>query len=425
MLYTLQNNKRFALVDCNNFYVSCERVFQPQLAHRPVVVLSNNDGCIISRSDEIKKIGIPMGSPVFKWKKLLNQHNTTIFSSNFPLYGDISNRIMLILKEHFLEIECYSIDEAFLNFCDYSLEDAKAIQSIIMQYTSIPVSIGIGSTKTLAKIANKIAKKYMGYGGIFDIDNNKNIDDILRSVNVIDIWGVGNKTANLLSSHGIQNGYQLKNISDAWAHQYLTVNGIRTIQELRGISYINLKQRFVPKKSISTTRTFANAVDNLNELEQAIATYIARSTEKLRQQSSLANCLLVFLHTNKFQNTGQDYISYTYTFDEPTAYTPIMIEKAIDCIKKIYKPGYKYKKIGVILTGIVSNCYQKKNMFFTMNHQQHQMVSKAVDAVNNRYGKDAIFFGAMGMQRNWRLVNNVLSNEYTTNINEIMTIHTE
>ncbi|MDG1989801.1 MAG: Y-family DNA polymerase [Dehalococcoidia bacterium] len=422
MLSMQRHSKRFALIDCNNFYVSCERAFQPKLADRPIVVLSNNDGCIISRSNEVKSIGVPMGAPIFKWRKILDRYSTVVFSSNFPLYGDISSRIMSILAEYCADIEVYSIDEAFLNFANCTTDFAKEVQHMIMKCTSIPVSIGIGSTKTLAKIANKIAKQYLQYGGIFEIDGDLDIDNLLSTIDVSDIWGIGRKSTILLDAYGIKNAYELSKLPDRWVRKHLTITGLRTVQELRGIACSDIELHHARKKSIATTRSFGYEVNNLPELEQSISTYAARAAKKLRDQSSLASHISVFLHTNKFQDIIQYHQVRNIIFDEPTDYTPAIINAAISSIKHIYKDGYQYKKTGIVLSGITSNEYQQKGLFSENNYNRQRTINNLIDGINNKWGSDAIFFGSMGIKRNWRTVQNQHSRSYTTNIHDIIEV---
>ena len=422
MLSMQQNNSRFALIDCNNFYVSCERAFNPKLNHRPVVVLSNNDGCIISRSNEIKRLGVPMGAPVFKWQRLLDMHHTVTFSSNFALYGDISNRIMSLINRECSDMEVYSIDEAFVQLDNNATFNAGRLQASILQSTSIPVSIGIGQTKTLAKIANYIAKKYPKHYGIFDISSVSNIDEVLMSISINDVWGIGKSTSKLLNRYGVTNSMQLRDLSDVWVRNNLNINCLRTIYELRGISCLPLEASTPQKKSIATTRSFGTPIKKLSTLEESISTYAVRATEKLRQQHSLAAGLIVFLRTNQFADGKQYHNTKSYIFDEPTDYTPIVIQTAVSCIRYLYKQEYEYKKAGVILFGITKNDHRQANMFLKTDHQHQQRISTTIDKINRKLGKDAIFFGKMGMKRDWRIFNNRMSKFYTTSTYDLLRV---
>ncbi|MFL2634630.1 MAG: Y-family DNA polymerase [Dehalococcoidia bacterium] len=422
MLSMQQNNSRFALIDCNNFYVSCERAFNPMLNNRPVVVLSNNDGCIISRSEEIKKLGVPMGAPVFKWQRLLDLHHAVTFSSNFALYGDISNRIMSLINYECDDMEVYSIDEAFVQFHNDANFNADRLQASILQSTSIPVSIGVGQTKTLAKIANYVAKKFPKHQGVFDISAVSNIDEVLASIPINNVWGIGKRTSKLLNRYGVTNSRQLRDLSDVWVRNNLNVNCLRTIQELRGINCLQLETSVPRKKSIATTRSFGMPIEKLSTLEESISTYAVRTTEKLRQQRSLASGLIVFLRTNQFADGEQYHNMKSYIFDEPTDYTPVVIQTAVACMRYLYRQGYEYKKAGVILFGITNNAHRQANMFLKTDHQYQQRVSATIDKINRKLGKDTIFFGKMGLKRDWRIFNNRMSKFYTTSTYDLLRV---
>jgi DNA polymerase V len=288
----------YSLIDCNNFYVSCERVFNPKLEGKPVIVLSNNDGCVIARSNESKALGIGMGVPVFKCKDLIKKHKIQVYSSNYTLYADMSQRVMDTLAQFTSDVEVYSIDEAFLSLSEFMslnlTEYARDIRSTVKRWTGIPVSIGIGSTKTLAKVANKLSKRNPQYGGVFDITSHTQMNELLEQIRVEDIWGIGRQYTKLLNQNGIYTALQLKNASDTWIRKHMSVSGLRTVWELRGISCIPLEEAPPSKKAIISSRSFGRPVESLEELKEAIASYISRASEKLRAQQSVTSvgCVL-------------------------------------------------------------------------------------------------------------------------------------
>lgn len=417
----------FALVDCNNFYVSCERVFEPGLEGKPVVVLSNNDGCVIARSNEAKALGIKMGIPAFKCKDLFKKHSVYVYSSNYSLYGDISQRVMDTLTRFAPRIEIYSIDEAFLlltGFTTSNLTDyARYIKTTEKKWTGIPVSIGIGHTKTLAKVANEVAKKYPRYAGVLDVTDYPQLDELLDGVDVADVWGIGRKYTQFLNRYGIYTALQLKNAPDQWVKKNLTIMGLRTVKELRGISCVSLEEIPAPKKGIISSRSFGRAVETLPELKEAIADYVSRAAEKLRAQSSAASFIQVFLTTSRFN--GPQYSNSSSTrLPTPTAYTPELIHCAHKCLKKIFKPNYRYKKAGVMLTGIVPEDEIQLNVFGTPSSRDRwKTLMKTVDRINTRWGSNTIQFAAPGIKRSWRMRQLRRSPRYTTQWSEIPVVN--
>lgn len=297
--------KIFALVDCNNFYVSCERVFNPKLRGKPVIVLSNNDGCAVARSEEAKSIGVPMGAPVFMYQDLFRRHKVEMLSSNYTLYGDMSHRVMSTLSRFTPSMENYSIDEAFLDLSGFDhtnlTEYAKEIQATVKRWTGIPVSIGIAPSKTLAKIANKLAKKNPMCKGVLDITNHPRLDDFLQSINLEDVWGVGRQYTKLLMRNRILTALDLKNASDFWVKKHMTIVGLRMVLELRGISCIELDELNEPKQEIIRSRSFGKSVTDLQELKEAVAFHTTRAAEKLREQHSIASYISAFIETNRFK----------------------------------------------------------------------------------------------------------------------------
>src|SRR5271170_2085037 len=358
--------KIFALVDCNSFYVSCERVFHPAFKNKPVVVLSNNDGCAISRSQEAKDIGIAMGAPIFKCEQLVKSHDVKVFSANFVLYGDMSNRVMSALSSFTPNLEIYSIDEAFLSLEGFEnfgyLDYGRKIRSTVKERTGIPVSVGIAPSKTLAKVANHIAKDNPKMGGVFCFIDEKDIDQWLEKTPVREIWGIGAEKALFLSRHGVVNALQLKKAPDEWIKKHLTIMTLRTVMELRGTPSITFEEIQPNKKAIVTSRTFGYEVSSLSEMEEAISAYIAKASEKVRYQGSVAGHIQVFIETNPFKgNYYRNSASVDVT--PPTAYTPQLVEIAKRLLAKIYKEGYRYKSCGVMLTNFSDEDLVQQDLF--------------------------------------------------------------
>lgn len=420
-------NKVFALVDCNNFYVSCERVFNPKLEGKPVIVLSNNDGCAVARSEEAKAL-IPMGAPAFKYEDIIKKNNIAVYSSNYTLYSDMSERVMSTLAQFTPEIEIYSIDEAFLNltgFINYNLtEYAKEIRATVKKWTGIPTSIGIGSTKTLAKIANKLAKKNRMCGGVFDITNHPRQDDFLQSIDVEDIWGVGRQYTKFLKRYGIQTALNLKNAPDNWVKKYMTIVGLRTVWELRGISCIELEEVSEPNKQIIRSRSFGKPVESLEELKEAVSTHATRAGQKLREQGLVASYISTFIETNRFKPEDPQYgNSAGWNLHEPTAYSPELIRYAIANLERIYKQGYRYKRAGVVLMGLVpQDQIQLSLMHSARPYSRDKALMNSIDRINSHWGSDAIRFAACGIKQAWQMRRARLSRRFTTNWNELQNV---
>ncbi len=409
-----------ALIDCNNFYVSCERVFDPSLEGVPVVVLSNNDGCIIARSDEVKALGVPMGAPFFRWRRVLARHGARVFSSNYALYGDFSRRVMGVLRHMAPAVEVYSIDEAFLHLATTrgAAEQAQAVRARVRRWTGIPTSVGIGPTKTLAKIAGRLARRHPE--GVFDLTQRRDVDALLERVAVADVWGIGPARARLLGEHGIETARQLRDADERWVRQALTVTGVRLVYELRGVSCLPLAQVASPKKAITCSRSFGEPVASLAPLQEAVATYATRAAEKLRGQGSLAATLTVFITTKAFGRGPHHGDSYAVTLPEPTAYTPTLIRAAQVGLGRIWRAGYRYRKAGVMLTGIQPATGVQRNLFEAADHAGQAALMEAVDAINGRYGRGAVFFAAMGgAGRPWSMRQVRRSPCYTTRWEEV------
>jgi DNA polymerase V len=413
-----------ALVDCNNFYASCERVFQPKLENKPIVVLSNNDGCVIARSNEAKALGIKMGAPAFKMKPIFDYHNVHVFSSNFALYGDLSNRVMQILSQESPAIEIYSIDEAFLDLKGvkklnkFSIELRKKVG----QWTGIPVSIGIAPTKTLAKVANRMAKKHKK-DGVFLMKEPATITRVLKHVGVDELWGVGRKYSKFLSQRGFQTAYDLVNASESWVRNNMTVNGLRMIKELKGIPCLALEYETQRKKNICTSRSFGMDVKTLQELEEAIASYASTCAMKLRKEKSLTASILVFVKTNPFKEINSQYSPcQKAVLDVPTNDSMEIISQALSVLKRIYKDGFNYKKAGVIVGDIVSEESRQLSLFHTQDIFKTKNIMNAMDDINRKMGRNKVRLAVQGFDRKWRLKQEKLSPCYTTRFEDVLEV---
>ncbi len=413
----------FALVDCNNFYVSCERVFNPVIEGKPVVVLSNNDGCIIARSEEAKKLGLQMGEPVFKKIKFLTNNGVHIFSSNYTLYGDMSARVTETLSHFVPEIEVYSIDEAFLNLTGLKSDLDKLSREIaftVKQNTGIPVSIGIGPTKTLAKIANKAAKQT---GGIFIIKNNRQLDTLLRNTPVEKVWGIGRQYAKLLQQNKVLTAFDFTLLDDNWLRTKMKVIGLRIKKELLGESCIRLELMMPPKKAIATTRAFGKKTSEIKFITEAVSTYAVRCAEKLRKQKSVANLLTVFIHTDPFNpNEPQINKSKTITLPVATNSNSELVKYALICLNEIFSADFKYKKAGVIVEGLQDESQFQQNIFDKTDRKKQRNLLKVLDKLNTQFGRDKVKLAVQGDGKEWKLRQEKLSKRYTTNWNEIIEV---
>lgn len=416
-----EKNKRpiFALVDCNQFYVSCERVFQPYLEGKAVGVLSNNDGCLVALSPELKKLGITRGTPAFKIKPLLKKHEIYLFSSNYTLYGDMSSRVMRALSSFAPDIEIYSIDEAFLSFKGMEdidlIEYAQLIRQTVAKWTGIPVSIGIGPTKTLAKIANKVAKTYKGYNGVFNITDHPKTEKILSSIDLEDIWGIGRKYAKKMKKIGLANAGDLLNLENEWVKNNFTVVGLRTVLELKGYPCIELEQVSGNKKQIVSSRSFGKLITKIEDLEQALSFFCTTATERLRCQKSVAKQLMVYVCTNPYRNDPQ-YVNYiSGALPDYSAYTSDFISLGSKMLRKIFKPGFLYKKCGIMLSDIILEKDIQPNLFsLPYTSQNKKSVMQCIDGINRRYGTNKVFFASNGIVKNWRMKRDILSPQFTT-----------
>ena len=403
MSYTNSSRKKVALIDCNSFYVSCERLFNPKIRKKPVVVLSNNDGCIISRSTEAKALGIKMGEPYFKAKDIIIKNNVNVFSSNYSLYGDLSRRVMRTLKRFNSDIEVYSIDEAFMdlsNFSDNEIENVgKEIKATVLKWTGIPTSIGIAKTKTLSKVANHIAKKTkMGVTSLIGIEN---LDPVLEKVEINDVWGVGRQLTKFYQKNGIYNAKQLKNKSNTWIKKCSNVLSSRTAMELRGISCIELEKTTSKRKSCVVSRSFGKRVESFQELKEAVASYCLNASEKLRAENLIAKALTVFVRTSPFQkNFG--YYSNSRTIDFPIATNNSIetVKAAISILENIYKKGYRYQKAGVMFSGLLDE-NNKDNLFASEKDEKINKLMRSIDKTNFRFGRRTLSIASAGIQKKW------------------------
>ena len=417
--------KVFALIDCNAFYVSCERVFNPKLNNRPVVALSNNDGCIISRSKEAKALGIKMGVPLFKVKDIVEKEKVVVFSSNYTLYADMSRRVMNIISSSSPYTEIYSIDEAFVELSSLPIDYesyAHQLRQTILQHTGIPVSIGIASTKTLAKVANHKAKKDDSLNGVCSLVNYNNIDRILELTEVGDVWGVGRRLSKKLINHGIHNAKLLKNCSDSWIRKMMSVNGLKTITELRGISCIPLEEYSMTRKSCCTTRSFGKLLTNLEDIEQAVTTFARRAAERIRSESLAASCVSVFVRTNPFDKKSAYYSNAaSRTLSHPTHDSITIIETALLLTKRIFKNNYQYKKAGVLLSGLCDKSEIQETLF-EKNYNQNSDLMSAIDAINYRYGRDTLQMASECKVGNWKQKRENCTRNYTTQIDRLLLV---
>ncbi|PPR29151.1 MAG: DNA polymerase IV 1 [Alphaproteobacteria bacterium MarineAlpha6_Bin6] len=424
----IKNKKRiFALADCNSFYASCERVFNPKLNNRPVVVLSNNDGCIVARTNEAKELGIKMGEPLFKAKKIIEKYNVKVFSSNYALYGSMSNRVMKILEQSFPNIEIYSIDEAFMEISDlkkiydYS-EYAKKIREIILKWTGIPVSIGIGETKTLAKIANQIAKDNPKINGVFDITKIKNKEKILKKIKVGKIWGIGNKLSKFLIKNNIYNAYEFIKQDNRWVRKNMNVLGLKTKMELNGISCYELENSFKQRKSCCVSRSFGKRITSLKNMREAVSTYISRAAEKIRNEKLVSNNINLYIRTSPFKKVAKEYYSNSVSIplNFPTNNTIILNKATLLGLNKIFKKGYLYQKAGVILSGL-ENENSDLNLF-EEDDKKKEFLMNAFDFINQKYGNNSVRIASEGIEKKWLMKRSKCSSNFTTNLKDLLVV---
>ena len=425
----------FAIVDCNSFYCSCERLFRPDLHNKPVVVLSNNDGCIVSRSDEAKRAGIDMGAPLFESRQLIKEKKVAVFSSNYHLYGNISMRVMDTLRvladdEVHRCVEVYSVDEAFINVDHLPASHlqlfAEKLRDVVLAWTGIPVSVGIAPSKVLSKVANRIAKKdKQKTQCVMVLDNDEKVQQALMATDVADLWGIGRRYARKLKDlYGINTAWQLKHMPIEWARKNLGgIVGVRMIKELNGESCILLKNPLEKKKMIATTRMFGKPVFTLQEIKEAVATYTARAAEKLRRQNSAATTLDVFVVYNGIEGQPYTYepkhLYNHFLLLKPTSDTAQLIKTALPLVESLYRKGAKYLKAGVVLGGLVPDDALQGNLFATSNVHQNRALMQALDNINFSMRDDMVKFAASGLSRNWKMRQEMRSKRFTTRWDEL------
>lgn len=410
--------KVFALIDCNNFFVSCERVFRPDLWDKPVAVLSNNDGCLIARSDEVRAMGIPMAAPKFKSERELQNGRVTLFSANFPLYGDFSQRVSEIIRGSAPNIEVYSVDESFVELSDMAITDyaswANKLRRQISKQTGLPVSIGVASTKTLAKAGADYAKKHLDSGGV-QVAVGKPTEEFLRQLPVEGVWGIGWRTAPKLQQLGISMAYDLTMVSDKWALTNLTIRGLKTVKELRGEPCLALESGNEPQKSIARTRSFAHTVRNYHELESAIATFAAIAAGKLRQNREVTSSIVSFIRTGKHADIRHS-VSAVCTLEQPSSDTAVIMSAALKNLASIYDPDFGYKRVGVVLVNLSSDSAHQLALLQSnpKDLDKQERLMKAVDGINKKYGTRLVKQATetLGKQR-WHSKREQRSPDYT------------
>jgi DNA polymerase V len=429
---SMRGHRRYAVVDCNSFYCSAERVFRPELADKPVIVLSNNDGCIVSRSDEAKAFGVEMAGPYFKAKEIIERNNIATFSSNYNLYGDMSWRVMETLRIIMGEqnVEVYSVDEAFINMDDVPFEKldfaALQIRETVEQWTGVKVSVGVAPTKTLSKVANHIAKLDKEQTNCVTV--LKTMEDVNRALHktpVGDVWGVGKQYANKLKAFGIYDAYHLTQMPEEWARKNLGgVVGLRLIKELKGEPFIVMDEELVQKKMIATTRMFGAPVKDKQSIKEAVATYTSRAAEKLRRQFGAASAISAFV-VPKMPRSGDGHFSHGPTISDcimlphPTCVTSELIKAAMKIIDRIYEEGKLYKKAGVMLSGIIQDTSVQGDFFIPKEQNNNRMLMSMMDNINFSMRDDILKFAASGTKRNWKMRQEFRSPRYTSRWDEL------
>ena len=412
----------YALADCNNFYASCERIFEPNLEGKPVVVLSNNDGCIIARSRESKELGFKMGEPIFKCRERVKQHNVTVRSSNFSLYGDMSRRVMQTIRLFSPDVEVYSIDEAFIKLNGLRGRNYEAImrdmRATILQWTGIPVSIGIGKTKTLAKLANHYAKQHPETGGVATIP--KHPDEMFRSVDIENIWGIGRQWSKKLRNYGIKTAYDLVSLDPEFMRDSFNIIAMKTVMELQGHTHFQLEQSPEQRKTLLRSRSFAKPVTSWQELSEAISSHATRAAEKLRNEELVVKSLRVFFHTSLFDHrTPRHSASAVVELIPPTNVTHTLIKAALELAKPIWKSGFQYKRAGVHLTDLSNGSVQRSLFDSPEEHARDKRMMKLLDAVNTSMGGGTLHFAATGFTKVMQMRQLQKSPRYTTHWDEL------
>lgn len=416
-----------ALVDCNNFYCSCERVFNPRLEGRPVVVLSNNDGCVVARSEEAKKLGIAMGSAAYLMTDLLRKEKVAVFSSNYTLYGDMSDRVMKTIAAFADRMEVYSIDEAFLDWPDRDtkrlIDRAKALRARVWKDTGIPVTIGLAPTKTLAKLANDQAKLFRDRQPVFCLSDRAETDRVLSRLSVSDIWGMGKQHSLFLASRGIRTAGELVRVSDNWMREQLNVVGLRLLKELQGINCLPLEEGSTRRRNIAITRALSQATRDRGLVVQALANHAASLAMKLRQEGSCCSRLEVFVMTNQYRTQDEQYTRrIELKLDVPTASTPELIAYVMKALDIIYQPGYQYMKTGLVASGLVPAASIQTSSFDEKDRARDAMLMTTLDALNRQLGKGAVRFATQGFGEKWQMKFDFRSKRYTTRWEELLEV---
>ena len=410
----------FALIDCNNFFVSCERVFDPSLRKKPVIVLSNNDGCAIARSDEAKKLGIAMAAPYFKIRDIVRDYEVRVLSCNFTLYGDMSWRVMQVLENLVPDLDIYSIDEAFLDLRAMAMRDytafARMLRDTVYQATGLPISVGIGRTKTLAKLANKYAKAHRAAtGDIMVLDTPAMEENTLKQTMAVDVWGIGQRLAQRFARHGHHTAWQISRIPAHWVRQHMNVVVLRTVQELAGIPCSFARLDADQKRTLAITRTFERTVQDWPALEEAVATFAARAAVKLRRHHQAAGAVLAFLKTNKHRHDHPQYGDY-HIIGLPayTAYGPHIVAAALCAARRVYRPGYRYKRAGVVLLDLKKGVAHQTSMLGAEDTARQHRVMAVMDAINARQGRGTIQLAVEGFAKTTYDQRHMTSPHYTT-----------
>jgi len=416
----------YALVDCNNFYASCERVFNPRLRHKPIAILSNNDGCVISRSDEAKALKLPMGAPIFKWQQYCKTNNIHILSSNYALYGDMSKRVMSILEQFTPDVEVYSIDEAFLEFKGFKNINFNTqglqIRKRILQWTGIPTCVGIAPTKALTKVANKIARKYPKQThGVYVIDSPEKRIKALKWTNIEDVWGIGRGLQKRLKAKGCTKAYHFTQLPDQWVLKNLSITVWRLKKDLEGQSEIKLDE-VEKKRAIATTRSFEHPYTNLADIKERVSTFATICAQKLRNQNSSCHYIYVSLSSNKYnKNSPQHRETRVVSLSYATDSSLIISQQAVNLVTSMFKKGVQYKRAGVIVMGL-EQTNRMQLQLFNQENPKHKPLMQTIDYLNTKYASHKIKLGSQDLQRTWKMKQEHLSPRYTTNINDIIVV---
>lgn len=417
----------FGLIDCNSFFASCELIFRPDLRGKPVVVLSSNDGCIVALTPEAKAVGLKRGNPLFQVSDIVKKYDVAVFSSNYELYADISSRVMSVIAEEAGRIDIYSIDEAFIDIDTpdsvKAVDRMRSLRRVIMKGVGIPVSIGIAPTRTLAKVANHYAKAYPNYHGVCCIDSDEKRVKALKLFPVDDVWGIGRRNMKIMQYNGIRTAYGFTQMSETWVKANFQLQGVRTWKELRGVPCKDLSD-MSEKKSICVSRSFGTMISDYSSLAESVANFASSCAEKLRRQHSVASCLTVFINTNRHREDLQQYGNMrTVCMPVPTSYTGEIVTYALAALKLIYRPGYMYKKSGVVLSGISADNGIQQSLFDGLDRSKMNRITKAVDSINRVYGRDTVHLAIQrGSDSDWNARREHRSPHYTTDFDDIITV---